>query len=166
MSLNSLHASDEGSFAFVKRAAHKTAKRNRTMTRNRNLMSTVAAILAIAAILSLGGVTALLAGSNDGARSATPRSPTDRTGPGPLPTRRLGTRFRFNRRSGLRPMPHLTRMVPTRRTASRSPVLVFLGISRAAHRAVGKGVLPDSRDQQKGIWESGFHLSFVARISV
>jgi hypothetical protein len=66
MSLNSLHASDEGSFAFVKRAAHKTAKRNRTMTRNRNLMSTVAAILAIAAILSPGGVTASLAGSNDG----------------------------------------------------------------------------------------------------
>ena len=36
------------------------------MTINRNLTSTVAAILAIGAMLSFGGVTASLAGSNDG----------------------------------------------------------------------------------------------------
>jgi nicotinamidase-related amidase len=47
-------------------AAPKRQRRNRTMTRNRNPASTVAAILAIGAILSLGGVTASLAGSNDG----------------------------------------------------------------------------------------------------
>jgi hypothetical protein len=36
------------------------------MTSNTNLMSTVATTLTVAAILSFGGVTASLAGSNDG----------------------------------------------------------------------------------------------------
>jgi hypothetical protein len=95
-------------------------------------MSTVAAILAIAAILSLGGVTASLAGSNDGGsfRYTTQSNGPDGARAAAYPEARHKVQIQQTKRTPA--IPHLTRMVPTRRTASRSPARVPWDFPRGA----------------------------------